>query len=180
MLQQQTMVYSRTTDVFKICTSVVLVLAVSLTIAALFSVYNFAAYDTKDRPLDHNQLVPTFKYFDQNRDANAILAIRRHTYTSGKTEADACSLDSSEAINPAYINGDQIPEPATVFAAKNNQWWQYHSQYTIWNPALPTTAVTKSITVPGVGGAAPVVKTYTAAAYSGQFDLTKAMKDEEW
>mgnify|MGYP007064222777 CR=1 FL=1 len=44
---------SRTVAVFKLCTTVALVLALALTVCAVFSVWNFANYDSTDRTVDH-------------------------------------------------------------------------------------------------------------------------------
>ena len=67
---------NRTHAIFKLCTIVALILAFALTICAVFSVWNFAQYDTADRALDHKSITPAYTYFDMNRDAKAILFLR--------------------------------------------------------------------------------------------------------
>ena len=62
--------------VFKLCTTVALILALSLTICAVFSVWSFCKHDATNTDIVHNQLLPAYQYFDSNRDAPAIMNIR--------------------------------------------------------------------------------------------------------
>ena len=50
--------------VFKLCTTVALILALSLTICAVFSTWSFTQHDANDTSLVHTQLVPAYEYFD--------------------------------------------------------------------------------------------------------------------
>ena len=68
--------------VFKLCTTVALVLALSLTICAFFSIWSFTKHDAVDTA-KLAQLVPAYQYFDKNRDAQAIMNIRQHQVTIG-------------------------------------------------------------------------------------------------
>ena len=70
--------------VFKLCNTVALVLSLSLTICAVFSIWSFTKYDANDRDVVHNQLVPAYQYFDTNRDAQAILNIRPHVMPAAR------------------------------------------------------------------------------------------------
>ena len=83
--------------VFKLCTTVALVLALSLTICAVFSVWSFTKHDANDTSVVHNQLVPAYQYFDSNRDAQAIMNIRQHKMSitgsiAGETQPCSTSL----------------------------------------------------------------------------------------
>jgi hypothetical protein len=82
--------------VFKLCTTVALVLALSLTICAVFSVWSFTKHDANDTSVLH-QLVPAYQYFDSNRDAQAIMNIRQHKMSitgsiAGETQPCSTSL----------------------------------------------------------------------------------------
>ncbi len=82
--------------VFKLCTTVALVLALSLTICAVFSVWSFTEHDANDTSV-LKQLVPAYQYFDSNRDAQAIMNIRQHKMSitgsiAGETQPCSTSL----------------------------------------------------------------------------------------
>ncbi len=86
--------------VFKLCTTVALVLALSLTICAVFSVWSFTKHDANDTSV-LKQLVPAYQYFDSNRDAQAIMNIRQHKMSitgsiAGETQPCSTSLTGSK------------------------------------------------------------------------------------
>jgi hypothetical protein len=99
--------------VFKLCNTVALVLSLSLTICAVFSVWSFTKHDATDRGVVHTQLVPAYQYYDSNRDAQAILNVRPHTMTikgsiAGETQPCAfADATANTAWNTAF--GSAVP-----------------------------------------------------------------------
>ena len=93
--------------VFKLCTTVALVLALSLTICAFFSIWSFTKHDAVDTG-KLAQLVPAYQNFDNNRDAQAIMNIRQHQNTIGSIagETQPCSgfpMTTAEGgVGPAW------------------------------------------------------------------------------
>ena len=51
-------------------------MAIGLCSVAMFTLYRFSAFDRNDWKEDHFELANAYTYFDTNRDAGAILAIR--------------------------------------------------------------------------------------------------------
>ena len=81
----------RPSSIFRTCTIVSSVLAFGLTACAILSVWKYTSHDTNDWNATHKILKPAYEYYDLNRNANAILAIRSDTVNVASLK-DTCSM----------------------------------------------------------------------------------------
>ncbi len=91
----------RPSSIFRMCTIVSSVLAFGLTACAVLSVWKYTNHDTNDWNADHKILKPAYEYFDLNRNANAILAIRSDTVNVAALK-DTCTMTTSTTV---FANG---------------------------------------------------------------------------
>jgi len=83
-------------------------MAFSLLIASVFSLWRFTAHDNSDWAVDHNELTPAYKYFDENRDAGAIIWIHR-------LQGDTATLKNAKCGSGTYQKGWERVDALTQF-----------------------------------------------------------------
>ena len=97
-------------------------MALGLTCTACFTLYRFSSFDKNDWKENHFELSNAYTYFDSNRDAGAILAIRG---VNGNNASNCLGLTfPSNELNEGYNvtgNGD----------AKKSQWELVKTLYTL-------------------------------------------------
>lgn len=112
------------------CTIVTFVLAFGLTIGAVFSIWRFTTHDAADWTKTHEQLTPAYKYFDANRDAKAILAIRMIEGTTAELKVAKCRANVVDGTNVDGYVASAAAGTATKVGLETD--WEKMTNLAMW------------------------------------------------
>ena len=120
---QQGLRTSRPSRIFRTCTLVAFLLAFSLAAAAIWSTWQYTQFDSNDWDMTHSLLPPVYKYFDKNRNAPAILAIRK-TILDVKKPIPTCRFPTGAggAKTGSAANGNSVADKHWTLVKKLTTW----------------------------------------------------------